>query len=277
MPQIFYRPPSPTKPKPVPGIVTIKQHQPWLCPLMVVLAIIIIGILGWILYQNRLQTVWQNKRTFIEQHLQTQEHNRQQLEKVIQKNTSLEVQNKELRQKLTAIVRTTQESQQTYAEVLQSLSQLQEENRDLKEELTFYKFILISPNSSKSTAQAEMTNFSLTYEEETGYYPYKLVLTQRAKKAQVIEGLVQIDLVGQTNNKTERLKMASITDNQIEALDYKFIYFQRIEDYLQIPEDFKPFELIIRILPKNQKNLNEIRLRWEDLQPKEQPEHVGKP
>jgi hypothetical protein len=65
--------------------------------------------------------------------------------------------------------------------------------------------------------------------------------------------------------------MESITDNHIEALEYQLTYFQRLSDYLQLPKGFIPESLIIRILPKDKTNMNEIHFRWEELQPKEQP------
>jgi regulator of replication initiation timing len=270
MPKIFYKPPSPPKPKPGPSIITVRQHHPWLCPIVVVLSVVVVTTIGLFLYQKHIKAVQQSRQALIELKLQEQHFNRQQLKNIIQKNANLITQNQELRDKLTTIVQTTQESQNTYTQVLQSLTQLQVENRDLKEELIFYKHLLTSTISSKSSTQVEVTHFTLNYDNENQFYPYKLVLTQWTKEAQLAEGLVQIRLLGKENGKTKLLNMESITDNHIEALEYQLTYFQRISDYLQLPKGFIPESLIIRILPKDQKNMNEIHFRWEELQPKEQ-------
>lgn len=275
---IFYQEPLPAKPKPVPGIVTIKQHSSWRCPLLVVLTIVVIGMIGLFLSQNSLQTIRQSRQTFIKQHWQEQDENRQQLKRTLQKNANLMAQNKELRAKLTMIVRTTQKGQKTYANVLQTLKQVQKENHDLAEELNFYKHLLTSSKSKLSSMpEIVVTNFMLDYEQKSKHYPYQLVLTQWAKDAKVAQGIVQISLLGLMNGKTKRLNMKSITDNAIEKQNYKVHYFQRLEGYLQIPEAFIPHHLIIRVLPKGRKKANEIRFSFEELQQKEQPEYVGKP
>ena len=132
---IFYRPPPPTKPKPVPGVMTIRQHRPpWRCPFFVILTIVIIGAGGWFYMQGSLPALGQSQ-TFTEPVQPFDSH--QQLKKTLQKNRSLMAQNKELRTKLVMVVRAMQESQDTYANVLLSLEQLQEENLNLIEELTF--------------------------------------------------------------------------------------------------------------------------------------------
>jgi hypothetical protein len=139
MPKIFYRAPSPPKPKPGPSIITVRQHHPWLCPVVVVLSVVVVITFGLLLYQKHVKAVLQSRQALIELKLQEQQTNRLQYESIIQKNANLMAQNQELRDKLTTIVQTTLTSQKTYTEVLQSLTQLQLENRDLKEELIFYK------------------------------------------------------------------------------------------------------------------------------------------
>jgi len=270
MPKIFYKAPSPPKKKPGPSIITVRQHHSWLCPVIVVLSVLVVITFGLLLYQKHVKAVQQSRQALIELKLQEQQTNHQQLESIVQKNANVMAQNKELRDKLTTMVQTTQESQKTYTEVLQSLTQLQVENRDLKEEFIFYKQLLTSTISPQSSTQVEVTRFTLNYDNENNHYLYKLILTQWTKEAQVAEGIVQIHLLGKEKGKTKRLNMESITDNHIEALKYQLTYFQRLSGYLQLPKEFIPESLIIRILPKDQKNMNEIHFRWEELQPKEQ-------
>ncbi len=258
MPKIFYRAPSPVKHQFVPTVMKIRSHHPLWCTFIAVLTtIIFIGISGgWFFFVGLVEIPA----------LQSKE-NPLQLE-----NTRLMVQNQELRQKLAIMVRTAQNDQETYTQVLQTLDHLQAEKYNLTEELTFYQRLLTSPEPLKSsTHKVVVTNFSIDYDEKTGDYPYKLVLTQWAKNAKVKIGLVQIHLVGQVADKTKHLTMKSLTQNAIEAITYKVHYFQRIENSLQIPKAFIPNHLIIRILPENRKmTVEEIRFKWKELQRKEQ-------
>lgn len=272
MPEIFYRAPLPNKSKPTPSIITIKTHRPWLCPVLLTLSVIVIGVGGLFLHNNSVQTIGQNHQTVIEEHWVEQEKTRQQLEKSLQNNASLATLNDELRTKLSMIVHTTQAGQETYSKVLQSLSQLQKENRDLKEELSFYQHLLNFLQSSKSSMPKRVIpNIILGgIDDKNGHYPYKLVLTQWTKEAKVQQGRVQIDLLGKLNKQTKRLTMKQITADSIKALRYKFTYFQRIEGHLQLPKEFIPLSLIVRLFSKGQKKAFEIRFKWKDLLKQEQ-------
>jgi len=274
MPEIFYRAPLPNKPKPTPSIITLKPHRPWLCPVLLILSVIVIGVGGLFLHKKSVQAIGQNHQTVIEEHWVEQEKTHQQLENTRKKNASLATQNDELHaefSKLSMIVRSTKEGQETYKKVLQSLSQLQKENRDLKEELSFYQHLLKFFQSSKSKMpKGVIANVMLGIDDKSGRYPYKLVLTQWTKEAKVEQGTVQIDLRGKLNNQTKRLKMKQITPDSINRLTYKLTYFQRLEGDLQLPKDFIPLSLIVRLFSKGQKKAFEIRFKWKDLLKQEQ-------
>jgi len=258
---IFYRPPPPTKPKPVPGVMTIRQHRPW-CPFLAILTIVIIGAGGWFYMQTSLPALGQSQ-TFTEPVQPGDSH--QQLKKTLQKNRSLMAQNKELRTKMVMVVRAMQESQDTYANVLLSLEQLQEENLNLIEELTFYKRLLISPKNP-STEKVVVTNLTLNYDRESGNYLYQLVLTQWTKDAKVAQGVIQIYLQGQINGNTKRLGLKSVTENSTHALEYKFNFFQRLEGELKLPAGFIPDIIIVNLLPKGEQKFYENRFEWKELQ-----------
>ena len=277
---LIYRQPLPSKPKPVPGVMTIRQHRSWVCPMLMVLTIVGGGGIGVFLWQSSIQALRQNRQVAIEQQLQEIQKYREQLKKAFQQNANLtaqnanlstqnanlSAQNKELQDKLTMTVRTTQVDQKTYAQVLQSLSQLQAKNRDLKEELNFYQQLLTSTKASLESQNVSVANFTLNYDKKSERYPYKLVLTQLTKEIKVAEGSIQIHLTGKARGKTKRLKMKQITKNKVNSLKYQLLYFKRIENELKLPKRFTPHQLIIRILPKGQKEAQEVRFKWKDLQ-----------
>ena len=264
---ILYHASSPSKPKSVPGVITVKQHRPWLCPLSVMLSIVIMGIAGWFYVQTNLQMLEQ-PHTVVEP-IQSQNG-----QDILQQNTSLTAQNQELRSKLAILVHTVHEGQDTYADVLSSLELLQEENLNVIEELTFYKRLLASPEISKPSS-VNLTNLTVDYDKELKRYFFQLVLTQWTKNAKVVRGTVQIYLTGQLNGKTKRLSMPAITSNSSKAWEYKFTYFQRIEDELNLPKGFIPNVMIVSLFSEGQQP-DENRFAWEELQQKEQQtEYVG--
>jgi biopolymer transport protein ExbB/TolQ len=142
MPAIFYQSPPPVKSKPGPSVVVVKPHHRWHCGIMVGLALMIVMGLGIFLCQNSLQILGNQQQVLVKKSILEQESYLQQIKELQLQNKSLSLQNGELRNKLTDVVRTTQRSQSSYVKTLDSLEQALEENREIKEELSYYKKLL---------------------------------------------------------------------------------------------------------------------------------------
>lgn len=270
MPTIFYRPPPPAKPKPGPTVMTVKAHHPWRCLSWLVLVILVIGGGGLFLCQYSLQVLGQSKQAFIEQQVREQEAQRQQVNLVEQNNASLTVQNKELRQKLATLIHTTQTSQETYVQVLQSLTQAQQDVQDLKEELHYYKTLINSTTSIRASNEVSINSFRINYDETSGYYQYRLVLIQTAKQAKPVQGEWQMEILGQSNNGIDQqLNMNQIMLDNRYSQPYQIHRFQKLQGYLKFPTDFKPNQVIIRLIPAQRKTATEIHFQWTDLLNKE--------
>lgn len=274
MVDIFYLPP-PSKVKPGPSVLKIKQHRPWLCPLFIVIAIVLVGWGGLSLCQRSTQSLDQNLRTLLTQRLQELQEVYQVNAHLEKQNQSLEAQNKEFQNKITSVVQNVQVDQETYAKVLQSLSQLQGEQQNLVEELTFYKKLLISPNTTNKNVV--VNRLILSYDKTQQKYFYKLTLTCSALEAVINEGNIQIDVIGKIDTKKKRLSMKQLTENSMSSQPYEILYFQRLDGYLKLPKEFSPENVVVRILPQGQQKANEVTFKWTELQHQEQSEYVGKP
>lgn len=239
--QIFYHHPAPSKKKRVPTVMAVKQHQPWLCPILLFITIVTVVVGGLYLWNSSVQSLRQDRQNFIEQYLQD----------APAQSVNLEVQ--ELQSKLETVVSTAED-------LAQSLSNLQEQRLDITEELNFYKQLTTISKPSKKVA---ISSFSLHKNAE--HYLYKLVLTQQ--NAKIATGAVQINLIGKSNGKTKFLNMTAITEDSMPAIDYKINYFQRITGKIRLPNNFAPEQLIIRLTAENK--AEEISFKWEELQPKE--------
>ena len=253
--EIFYRPPVPTKTKPGPTVLTIKPHRPWMCPVFVVL---IVGMVVWggmLLCQYSTRSLDRNLRALLEERTQD-------LDALEQNNTSLQAQNKELREKITTLIKTTQADQEVYAKVLQSLSKLQDEKHDLIEELEYYKRLIVAPTTS--TEKVWTSSFVANYEEESNLYLYKLVLTSFSRVAQPKEGNIQLEVVGKVSGKKKRLSMQQITPDSSLSQPYKVLYFQRVQGALKLPKDFLPDSVVVRLLPQAQTRAEETTFNWKN-------------
>jgi Tfp pilus assembly protein PilE len=223
-----------------PSVMRVKEHHPWLCPLLFLLTMILIGVI--LLYAIFIG----GYESFIQRQQQAD------MESILQQNASFAKQNAELRSQLAMVVRTTQQSQNTYTQVLQSLS-------DLTEEINFYKRIL-QTSPTKKTNKLLVSKFSLSYDNNKKQYLYQIILTRWTAKAAT--GIMEINIEGEING--------SLTNHTIEHIKYNFMFFKRINSHFQLPEGFIPHYLIVRFASQEQQ-ANEIRFKWADLQLKEQP------
>ncbi len=244
--QIFYHHPLPSKQKRVPTVMAVKQHRPWLCPLLLFVTIITVIIGGLYLWNTSVQLLRQDRQSFIKQYL------KENPPQPIQPTT---LENQELKLKLETVVSTAEK-------IDQSLSQLQEQHLDATEELNFYKHLVNSPSTKSGVV---VSSFALL--KITKYYIYKLVLTQQNTKT--ANGTVQINLIGKLNGKTKRFNMVAITEDSIPAINYKINYFQRFTGKIILPKNFMPEYLIIYLATKNNEVAEEINFKWEELQLKE--------
>jgi len=258
---IFYRQPSSSKAKPGPSVLKVKQHHPWLCPLLIASAIGAMGWLGIFFCHRNTQSLEHNWRLMLEQ-------NRQDLEAIHQDNVSLIAQNNELREKLLTLVETTQNDHDHYAKLLHNLEALQDERDNLKKEIKFYHTLLTTPKADST--QISIQELIVHPTEQQHAYRFEVILIQRAQNPKTQSGQIQFELIGQQANQHKRLAMQAITAEQITHLNYNVNYFQIIRGKLQLPEQFIPERIIVNILPKGESSARQVTFRWQDLY-KEQP------
>ncbi len=250
---LFYRSPLPTKAKPGPTVLTIKPHRPWVCPVLMVLVVGMVLWGGMLLCQHSTQSLDHSLRTLLEERSQT-------LTVIEQENLGLRTQNQELQEQIETLIKSTQTDQETYAKVLQTLNQLQGERYDLVEELDFYKKLLIS--TTTGAGKLVVNGFTVTHQDETDIYPYKLVLSNVSKEPVLYEGNLQLEIHGKINGKKKKLSMKEVTPDTIGFLSYRVIYFQRLQGTLKLPKDFIPENVVVRLFPQGQEKAEETMVEW---------------
>ncbi|HHB92575.1 MAG TPA: hypothetical protein ENK59_05110, partial [Thioploca sp.] len=191
--QIFYHHPLPPKQKPVPTVMAVKRHRPWLCPLLLFITIVTVIVGGLYLWNTSVQALRQDKQNFIEQYLKNQP-----TQPIVSETQKL---------KLETVISTAEQ-------MAQSLNQLQEQYLDTVEELNFYKHLVNSPSTKSGVVVSSFALHKIAKD-----YIYKLVLTQQ--NAKTANGTVQINLVGKLNGKVKRFNMVTITEDSIPAINYK--------------------------------------------------------
>jgi hypothetical protein len=139
------------------------------------------------------------------------------------------------------------------------LKELQFNVQRLTRDLAFYKGIM-EPVEGASGLQ--ISQFDVKPSRTAGRYQYKLVLTQITENAAVIEGQVDIVLIGKQQGKEFKFPMPFADGGKQVA--FRFRYFQDIEGEFLLPEGFAPEQIQVIAQPRGKKGTKLERVfNWE--------------
>lgn len=230
----------------------IKSHHPRRYWLRMVLVLLIVGLIGWGLWQAG-QFQSREELAGLRDQLATLQSRLAQAE---QEKASLD-------QRVTVLGRTAQVDQQAYEEVERILKQTQDEMLELEEEVAFYRGIF-APTETLSGLNIADFRFSPLGEE--GAYAYKLVLTQIQARERVVQGHVNITFEGVNAGARQTLGLKQLTGGAADRLKLRFRYFQNNEGEIVLPEGFLPSRVMVEVVPtvKGLKTLKKT-FDWADI------------
>ncbi|HID83194.1 MAG TPA: hypothetical protein EYH06_10300 [Chromatiales bacterium] len=220
------------------------QSAPRLWWLVIMLLPIL--LIGWLVYDFGTQQGGFQQALTID--------NKSEVEKYLRK---LEKDNKLLVEELAKAQRNSDIDSTASREVQRTLTDKENEIKALKEELSFYKSI-VSPqgkekglNINSFTLQSSPSNPQLV--------KFKLVLTQTGNNNKAAKGMVLIRLQGKEGDSLKTLEWWDIrAESNVGRPSFDFKYFQRLEDNMLIPANFKPENILIKVLPES-KRLSSIQ------------------
>ncbi len=229
--------------------LVVKAHRPWKSKFIWGIAILVLLIGGWTLFDyGRFLAGYDSRgaENEIKGLHDTQAH----LEKRIEG----------LREDKAVLQRAAQIERKAYNELDTTLKILQAEILEHKEELAFYRGI-VSPKDSSSGLYLQ--NFLLTQNGETRSYRYKVVLTQVLKNSRLINGKVKLQFDGLLKGESKILKLKEVTAKKSKDLNYRFKYFQNVEGVVEFPEGFSLLRVNVQILPRGrQRDMIEKTIEW---------------
>jgi len=141
-------------------------------------------------------------------------------------------------------------------------SNRQAELNRLQTELDFFQRL-----SGTSGTQSGLAIYKLEL-EPTGserVFHFVLTLTQNLRRSAIISGNVRIDVKGTLNNRLLSLPWSQVTDGSQPEPAFRFKYFQQLEGYLELPEQFQPSQLLVSLEVKGQNKLLSRSFDWKAL------------
>ncbi|MGQ9425377.1 DUF6776 family protein [Gilvimarinus sp. F26214L] len=146
-------------------------------------------------------------------------------------------------------------------DVRNQVIELKAQIASLEKDITFYRG-LMAPSENRSGLTIGSVDVISTGVPRR--YDFKVVMQQLATNHQVLNGSVNITVVGHEDGATRNMPLKDLSP-QIDEEDIKlrFKYFQNIEGYLDLPPGFEPerIELVAKSTGRNAKSV-EKKFGW---------------
>ncbi len=159
---------------------------------------------------------------------------------------TLERQNRELRERIALLERSSEIDREAREQVQTNLSAMQDEVLELREELAFYRGI-VSPEDAQ--AGLRIQSFRLASGPAENLFHYRLVLIQAIKHDRRATGRVDVVIHGVREGQPVSLSLPELVTGDKDEFNYSFKYFQNFEGDLRLPDGFTPARVDIAVLP----------------------------
>jgi hypothetical protein len=141
-------------------------------------------------------------------------------------------------------------------------SQRQAELNRMQSELDFYR--RLAGTSGTQTGLAVYAAELITTDSDR-VFQFVLTLTQNIRRASVISGRARIDVEGTLDNRPVTLNWPEVTDGSTPEPSFRFKYFQQMEGYLAMPENFSPIRLRVTLEVNDRRKPVIHAFEWDDL------------
>ncbi len=157
----------------------------------------------------------------------------------------LEEENRKATEQLARLQTDQRVDREAYAQIEQQLAELQGKIIEQQEELAFYRGIVGGPGQGGLRVQ----DFSVVAGQGTGFR-LRFVLAQVKQTEREVRGQLQLRVEGSRGGRHMSMDAGSLAASASAArLSFGFRYFQDIAMDLELPADFTPQRVVIRILP----------------------------
>ncbi len=141
-------------------------------------------------------------------------------------------------------------------------SEYQAELNRMQSKLDFYS--RLAGTSGTRTGLAVYAVELITTDSDR-VFQFILTLTQNIRKASVTSGRARINIEGTLDNRPVTLNWSQVTDDSTPEPSFHFKYFQQLEGYLAMPENFSPVRLRVTLEVKDQSEPVVHAFDWAEL------------
>ena len=125
------------------------------------------------------------------------------------------------------------------------LTKLHTVNAGLETELGFFRKIMV-PGETDQGIHVERLSVSLS---TASTYVIEATLIQVAERPTIVSGSVKLEIQGMQNGEAVRLMAADLGGSPTN-LDFRFRYFQALEQTIELPTEFLPSRIKVAVIGK---------------------------
>jgi hypothetical protein len=125
------------------------------------------------------------------------------------------------------------------------LTQLHTTNAGLETELGFFRKIMV-PGETDQGIHVERMNVAASAES---IFVIEATLIQVAERPSIVSGSVTLEIEGTRNGEAVRLTSTELGGSPA-ALDFRFRYFQALEQTVELPTEFTPNRIKVAVIGK---------------------------
>lgn len=148
----------------------------------------------------------------------------------------------DMRQQIASLRLGGQIDSQATEEVRSTVEQLEQQIVELNEEIRFYKGVML-PNVENKGLRIERLDMVST--GDPNKYRYSLLLTQVVDKHEFVQGGVKLAVRGRDGVATRELSLQELDEQNQDAIQFRFRYFQNLDGELSVPSGFEPEEIMV--------------------------------
>ncbi|MGI9245322.1 MAG: DUF6776 family protein [Steroidobacteraceae bacterium] len=139
---------------------------------------------------------------------------------------------------------------EAYGEVEHTLGDLQSQLARQTDDLAFYRSI-VSP--ADGVEGLRIQRLHIEQGQSSRSYRLRLTLIQAMRHESIVAGLAQVTIAGVQGGVPRAYSIGELLGKPRAQLPFSFRYFQTLEQEIQLPAGFEPFEVRVRLQSSKQR------------------------
>jgi hypothetical protein len=156
-------------------------------------------------------------------------------------------------------------AQQSQVKIKDNLLSMHQQSQDLTEQVDLYKRVMSATDTSERVLVENLALSLIETHDNKNVYNISFLLLQATKKKVLVDGTVDVHINGKLGDVSKTLIYSKITNSKNSKsfpLSYRFREFQQVNEKIELPEGFKPEQVLVSLTDKTTKQTKITNFDW---------------